>query len=293
MSKTSKEMIDAVSSAYYGKFFALEDTFSTPVPSIIYHYTNVSSLISIIENKTLWASRAEYLNDASEFQYGLNICRGELKKLANVGAEYEKFVDRINVGMSSTSNSPFVACFCQSGDLLSQWRGYSAHGQGLSIGFHSKPLSELDRVRLENVIYDRRAQVDFHWQHVKLLADAFITTDADLDDEAVLGELVGYTGALERASAIMKDSAFQEENETRIFVSDWSVKPADIRFRSRNNLIVPYIEVPLAKVWSGAIEEVIVGPGPDPDVRVSNIKHFLEIKGLGNIAVKASKCQLR
>src|SRR5690349_9221535 len=34
----------------------------------------------------------------------------------------------------------FVASFCEHGDVLSQWRAYSAGGKGLALGFDSREL---------------------------------------------------------------------------------------------------------------------------------------------------------
>ena len=32
----------------------------------------------------------------------------------------------------------FVVCFCEDGDVLSQWRGYADNGKGCSLGFSVK-----------------------------------------------------------------------------------------------------------------------------------------------------------
>src|SRR5712691_7887648 len=40
------------------------------------------------------------------------------------------------------SSTICITCFCENGDLLSQWRGYSAHGYGYSLGFDTTILRE-------------------------------------------------------------------------------------------------------------------------------------------------------
>ena len=105
--------------------------------------------------------------------------------------------------------------------------------------------------------------------------------------------LVGYTGALERSAAIMKDAAFREESETRIFVPDYNVDVSKIKFRPRNNLVIPYIELGFEPILPLAISNIIIGPGPDPETRKKNIEHFLALNKLDDVEVRTSKCQLR
>ena len=59
----------------------------------------------------------------------------------------------------------YVACFCEDGDLLSQWRGYAAVGAGYSLAFRTEPpFLPVDvpegkgQTLLRRVIYDRRVQ---------------------------------------------------------------------------------------------------------------------------------------
>src|SRR5207245_2334277 len=37
-------------------------------PDILYHYTNQSGLLGIIENSKIWATKIRYMNDATEFE---------------------------------------------------------------------------------------------------------------------------------------------------------------------------------------------------------------------------------
>jgi hypothetical protein len=42
--------------------------------------------------------------------------------------------------LSKHGAGAFMACFCENGDLLSQWRGYGSLGGGFSLGFKAKQL---------------------------------------------------------------------------------------------------------------------------------------------------------
>lgn len=130
---------------------------------------------------------------------------------------------------------------------------------------------------------------------LEALADSFLAAGIDLNDAAMFTKLVGYTGQIERYCVLMKDIAFCEEKESRLDVMDYRVTDAKIpvRFRERNNLIVPYVEIGMKQCWPSVIKEIIIGPGPDPELRRINMKHFLDLQGVPNVPVNLSKCQYR
>src|SRR5579864_6760669 len=124
----------------------------TRPPARLYHYTSQSGLLGILKSKTLWATRIQYLSDASEFRYtfklwaeatqerqqrvtasdaGNSDFRSELTSiLGELPRMFERFV-RIPV---------HVACFSEDGDSLDLWRAYCRSGPGFSIGFDSHQL---------------------------------------------------------------------------------------------------------------------------------------------------------
>jgi hypothetical protein len=48
------------------------------LPDFIYHYTNQSGLLGILENRELWATKIHYLNDSTEFSYIFKMVDGLL-----------------------------------------------------------------------------------------------------------------------------------------------------------------------------------------------------------------------
>ena len=55
----------------------------------------------------------------------------------------------------------FAVCFCENGDLLSQWRGYAGGKYGYSIGFDSDALMQIadrNEFTLGRCIYDTAVQ---------------------------------------------------------------------------------------------------------------------------------------
>jgi hypothetical protein len=98
-------------------------------PRRLYHYTTLSGLVGITSSHSLWASDVRYMNDASELTYAAELISEVLTEtLSKVENEVVRaalppphpgFANPFEYGMR-----PFAACFCEDGDLLSQWRGY-------------------------------------------------------------------------------------------------------------------------------------------------------------------------
>ncbi|KLL97295.1 hypothetical protein NJ76_13535 [Rhodococcus sp. IITR03] len=94
---------------------------------------------------TLWATDARYLNDAHELTYGAAALAEKLERHAEE-SRTPQVVERLRelaetvrdgrfeltYGSDTERSLAHVTCFCESGDLLSQWRGY---GGGYAIGF--------------------------------------------------------------------------------------------------------------------------------------------------------------
>ena len=277
---------------YYDAFFKNEDKFISDVPPIVYHYTNLNAFMEIMRSKRLWASRSEFLNDMMELRYGQTLVNEQIKKLEKSGTKYLPFAVRLREALEVESSAPFIVCFCQDGDLLSQWRGYSSHGQGISVGFHANKIVP-GNGSLHSVVYQEQAQAEFIFTELKLLADCYIATGFDLDDPEVLYDLMGHSGTIEKYCSLVKDPAFREENESRLIIPDYHSDNYEIKFRARNNnLIVPYVEIDVSQNWETAVAEVIIGPGPDRDIRERNIEHFLKLIG-SNVPHRMSGCQFR
>lgn len=143
------------------------------LPSNLYHYTDGGGLLGILDNCTLWATHAAYLNDAQETTYGLNNVVQELKKLSAelstppelsgddlwppqiqergwLGAAARWVTVKILISAVETLAKdrvaflqqyagPFVTCLSEERDQLSQWRGYAGEG-GYAIRFDAEAL---------------------------------------------------------------------------------------------------------------------------------------------------------
>jgi hypothetical protein len=287
-------------------------------PAILYHYTTSAGLLGIIESKSLWASDAEFLNDAQELRFGrerlYEALLGAAAELDGAGAPpedrsrarlIESAASHLNPGSSPflgrQAHAAFITCFCEAGDLLSQWRGYG-HSGGYAIGFRTaemadfKPDDRRSEIPLpENAVLDdtppntpRLFQVRYGQEAVEAMVSEVLPR--------VAAHPVGHPGAtgfftakalVIPALATVKDPAFAEEREWRMIAMGWV---GDGGFRAGPFGIVPYmtVEFPLS-----AVAEIVVGPGQFPEMRKAGVERMLSKYRMEGVEVRLSAAPFR
>ena len=258
-------------------------------PEILYHYTTAVGLVGIIQSQTLWATNAEFLNDAQELNFGRAGLRDALLQRANalnpegdrvVDANYSRATVMRNAadhlapgGLFAAKQYHFVyvACFCEVDDLLSQWRSYGAEG-GYAVGFR------MDQLRLMQpaVPGARTGGTD---ETALLIEVKYGDTAADEAAKRVLETVApdpvgspgvaGYARAqtvVLPALAGIKHAAFSEEREWRVVVVTDQHKPS---FRTGSLGVIPYISLRYPKE---AVVDVVVGPGSEQRLREQGVQ---------------------
>jgi len=117
---------------------------SIPKEDVVYHYTDQAGLLGIVESNAFWATKIQYMNDSTEFNYALTMTKQRLmSRRRSTQSTLEKSqLDQVGTAIDSiTDINVFAVCFCEQADLLSQWRGYSGERCGLSIGFRVAKLN--------------------------------------------------------------------------------------------------------------------------------------------------------
>lgn len=203
----------------------------TDVPSRLHHYTTISGMVGIVEGGAIWASDIRYMNDSSELSYAMDVVADVIKE---VGASIENKViasflagGEAIVGTIDRGIRPFIACFCEEADLLSQWRGYAPGQAGVSLGVNLSGQAVVGqlppKVQLRRVIYDPEQQR----LTVKAVVEAWVRTaevllssqDGSINEPT---DLFHYSGiaALQESVAehllCFKHPAFSEEREWRL-----------------------------------------------------------------------------
>lgn len=281
-------------------------------PRLLYHYTSSVGLQGILTSKNIWASDIRYLNDAHEFVYGLDQLIPELTKQIVDELKNEYAEPALKIILGADDARYFVACFCEDGDLLSQWRGYAAPG-GFSLGFDATALLDSTPPVLP-VYYGASAarSTDPSSQSLAEMAaegfndlfrEFFAITEHPKDkaEEEYLAKKIHefhaeHLWVSKLMCAILKDPSFREEREWRMVDarSPHSKDPRKVNFRQGPLGLTPYVELGLA-LPDGQLplREIIVGPGPHAELRLSAIEFMLAELGYCTVAVIPSTVPYR
>ena len=257
----------------------------------LFHYTDVRAFSAIVETGHLWATHIAYMNDASELSYGASVLTDETTRRlrASPSSTARMFLERAALVFTNDLFQDFyVTCFCEAGDLLSQWRGYGANN-GYAIGFHHGILRTACSAavmgsdgpiripyELVQVTYDVREQAQLIaaiLDEAERIALGCVTTDGVVVPEDVVPRVLSAIApSVVRAFATMKNPVFSAEKEWRLIYSsgplDRFLDAGAVTFRVADAHLVPYLNVnvcgagtPLGRL---PIESVVVGPTATP-----------------------------
>jgi hypothetical protein len=139
----------------YALHYSASQQHQQPPTGFLYHYTDIAGLKGIVETKCLWATSAFFLNDSSEISYGSRLVANVLDNcIENVGSKcfavrhflgVLKWRFEHEISAVQYSTPVYLTCFCETDNLLSQWRGYASRG-GYSIGFQISDDNSLSGV---------------------------------------------------------------------------------------------------------------------------------------------------
>ena len=308
-----------------------------PNNGVLYHYTTAEGLKGIVENEELWATSAYYLNDSAEILYGYRLLDLALEKWLQRATSCEGSVSR-GLGESlrryfghdalerNVITPIYLTCFCEEGNLLSQWRAYGSSG-GYSIGFKvpeegivygMAPEPRAYTAQCVKVEYDRNTQI----QHILEIVDSVLP----ILDEQEIAEAVrnidpvsplGFSKLfsiiqemLVEESIGFKDAAFAVEKEWRFIVrsrellkqgvdyGDLANPP--IHFRTARGHLTPFVKLkpskaPMPLVGDGQklpIASVRCGPAGDRISAGMAVRYLLDGKGYRTARVDRSEISL-
>ena len=239
----------------------------------IYHYTSSSGLSSILlgnaEKLTLWASRYDCLNDASEGKVVEEVFHEVCVELKSRGEISEYLYDLFyNVKPARTipiihskeniirptrpECNRFVCSFSKSKDSLAMWNYYSKGSkyEGFNIGFRPKGIKESlieflegreSRIYVYPVVYERSEQKRLIEKMLLKLKENY-----DVNQESSIRYII--SNRLTEWSLVFKQECFQHEEEVRVIVDVAKrEKEIQVKYRTNAGYVVPYIELKLKK----------------------------------------------
>lgn len=261
----------------------------------LYHYTTLSGLLGIVDKGVLWASDIRYMNDSAELKHTADLIRQEVQRRLSLGFAHadllSQFVDWVTYRITN-GHILFGASFRSHGNLLSQWRGYSLPGKGVSLGFspdHILHCANQHHFQIGKCIYDSNKQRLL----IEQIIDMVITLAQDCATPSEPGAPIPpgvcnkIFGKIEtdllRIAAILKHPSFQEEEEWRLVspvYTDFENSP--VRFREGKAMLVPYVEFGLKDHTSKsiALEHLYLGPTPNITISMNSLKMFLAKNGI-------------
>ena len=283
---------------------------------LVYHYCDNYKMANILSGKTLRMSditksndyeevkmffpgildaiEDEYRKDEFPLQYMDRTNRDALGKLL----EWEYDILRYEFDRGGVTN--FVVCFCEEGDVLSQWRGYADNGKGCSLGFSVKELGDYCNtykgiLRFEQVDYKtvKEINVTIVEEALKVLNELrglrnWIVENLPSLNEEKIDKMFQYYFHQMISSVLMsslkyKNETFKEEQEWRLFFSQQIYKYAKwiygdeeietivyddmlkviknrIEFNVTSDDLIPFFPIKFTEISPNPIKQVIVGP---------------------------------
>lgn len=321
-------------------FLKIYGEYNPQIPNVIYHYCTIDAMLSILQNNCLWMCDLEKTNDKTELKYFYEQMSKIFddfarkyksqygNKLVKVQAVLKKAIEELynRTAYIKQISKSYVCCFSEDADLLSQWRGYGADGNGVAIGFNAKLLSKLDinysRYKFTKVIYNdekvyKNIQNYMERQMIGILDNI---KEEELTPENILFSLISVITPMMENDYIFKNPGFAEEKEWRAFykqVGNFDEDPGDeeillegafsaengsiypfsrseLKFRSLKNDISSYFELEFERCKSDIIKKIIIGPKCKIDVRDMKILlrkyHYINDTESDSIEIVKSSC---
>ena len=286
---------------------------------VLYHYTDAGGLIGIISGRKIYCSNIVYLNDANEWEHGLDLLLEMLTEIAEdkgpttaaglldvAGAkhvlhELQRILRTIKRGPSRPNSSnqipPCFAASLSQGNPeldLAQWRSYSKPGSRYAIGFN--------RARLEEIARDNKMTLDVveygHSTAKNMIRDQLAAALGAMcvgpspNVRSVMDVYGLCMSICVQYGTTCKHEGFTAEQEVRLRLN--ANPPKDkFCFRPGNDFVVPYFELDIAPL-ERVIDSVCVGPTSQPLLAQRSVEQLLFQKGgIANPKVHVTKIPFR
>lgn len=289
------------------------------VQNILYHYCSTETFHKIISGRSLRLSALSFSNDFLEGRLARIVINSlcDEKKLTDF--QRGRIEDLLNLLENYFDSHGF--CLSESGDVLSQWRGYADNGNGIAIGFSKEYLTKLiqensskgnNLLSLAKVSYQ---PIDHRHCIQPIFNEAYkVVTDKDFNNSLLRGllsiapdeylqeqkklsaqkqmELMSAMTGLIPKMFTLKTNAFHEEQEWRLIESGVAKGDKSKEYRPSRSMIIPHHYLTLENFEDiEPISEIILGPKHQTPNTVLN--GFLEKNNFKNVGIKKSIASYR
>ncbi len=273
------------------------------IPNCVYHYCSTSALRSIVESGRFRLGNVFFMNDYTEVEWFMEICRRVIK----TGCYQAAFRKNLLGLLSRPFDHIYCGCFSEAQDDLSQWRGYADDGRGVAIGVDLNVILEKNKGDGNNSLELR--YVEYDESTTREEAEKVIQNHVAIDpkDPSPGSSEADFAFmSLRYLAPIFKNPAFCNEQEIRLICRDSrdidDLCPRDkyqesrvkrlgseIKFSDRRGKLVPYVSFELP---CKAVEEVWLGPQFGDKRDESALRLFLTSHGI-NAKLRRSEAPYR
>ena len=285
----------------------------------LFHFSDLNALKSIIENKALWLTRYDFLNDTEEIRYISNVITIEMESIKG-SDKFKEFLNgclntleayfdgqhdgdmlaaikdcTANIYVLSTSIKP---------DNLSLWHYYSG-GTGCSVKVD--PMQLHNQIKWMNTavssknaqVFMRKIDYEYSFQSSELLETLNVLfQNAELSPEQKL--FIGCIHIIYEG-IFTKNPNMAQEEEFRVAVivgnalenPNTQIIPIIPKFRVSKNTFIPYIELKIEPLT--LISEICIAPLNKIDIAKKGLMEFLAHNGFESLdeIVTVSDIKLR
>ena len=233
---------------------------------LLYHYAGLETAWKILESDVFLARNIRFSNDSEEYKRGGKIVKEYVQEQMVDGQKCKELEEKMYRGIQMY----YMVCFCEDGNLLSQWRGYAKDGVSFGMDFLEEQAENAQIFTVLNSSKNRGDDNEERYKYnneylrlVEMPYRVFYTEEEKLD-KTLREALDGFDNDDSRLDIIfgmipfIKDEGFHEEAEYRILFDMGSLGKTEAENRVTIAKKIEYLEKDHIKLPNIAIE---VGDG--------------------------------
>lgn len=267
---------------------------------ILYHYTDGSGFMGIIDSSKLHCSHISFLNDPSEHLYFDEVLNKILFSSKDCKTIYDSLYNESYFGSQYYSHDYYVLSFSRNGDSLSMWNYYSS-GNGYNLGLNIQNIINNNTENVGNItrielVYDESEQYKLLKEYIESFKKKLnkinkldLTNPMNYYEEEQL--TMEFNDGLISMRFRFKHSGYNREEEVRFLVSkpEWN-ELANFYRISKNGVVVEFIK--LSFDIKKDLESITIHP-LGSSLHLDGLKRYLRPKGISSKKLENSKLPFR
>jgi hypothetical protein len=215
----------------------------------VYHYTTAAGLLGIISSRHLRGTNYSFMNDASEFTYGVDLA---LKRFEAEFRKNREQNDKLSVMLGVSGEiwmkhqaslaETYVACFTEARDDLNQWRGYGGTADRYCVGLEIKKLYQGGEYSFAPLIYSREQQETLVDNYLEATLN-YLRKRKTVPEPLLIRAVKILCRWLLESIPFFKDGHFASEREWRAVTNIDTVAKDELCFEPSTGTLRPYVRM--------------------------------------------------